>query len=152
MSELSLPKQFRDSEELLVFKVYKTALIAVMALLMLPFAPAQATEIKDPMQPPEYALKKFRQAKNNNNPAGNRVKVKKAEIKSLKLSSIIYSPTRKIAIIDDQMLSVGATINGAKLVKIDKHSARLVRNGKVINLRLPDDLSAIKKMLVEREI
>jgi hypothetical protein len=151
VSKLPLQKQFPGSEELLVFKVYKAALIAVIALLMLQFSPAQATEIRDPMQPPEYALKKFRQAKNNNKPAGNGVKIKKAEIKSLKLSSIIYSPTRKIAIIDDQMLSVGATINGARLVKIERNSARLVRNGKVINLRLPDDLTAIKKTPVESD-
>jgi hypothetical protein len=129
----------------------RTGLLIIVPLLILQFGPVQAAEIKNPMQPPEYALKKFRDAKNKNRPAP-RTTVKKAEVKSLKLTSIIYSPTRKIAIIDNQMLSVGSTINGAKLVKIDKHSARLVRKGKVINLRLPDDLSAVKKTLVESDI
>ena len=55
-------------------------------------------------------------------------------------------------IIDDQMLGVGGTINGARVVKIDKRSARLVRKGKVINLRLPDDFSDIKKTPLESEI
>ena len=129
----------------------RVGLLIMVPLLILQFGSVQAAEIKNPMQPPEYALKKFRDAKNKNLPATG-TKVKKAEVKSLKLTSIIYSPTRKIAIIDNQMLSVGSTINGAKLVKIDKHSARLVRKGKVINLRLPDDLSAVKKTLVESDI
>jgi len=129
---------------------YKPGLITIASLLMLQFGPGQAAEIRDPMQPPEYALKKFRLAKNKNS-AKTVVRVKKPEVKAMKLTSIIHSPTRKIAIIDNQMLSVGATINGAKLVKIDKHGVRLVRRGKVINLRLPDNLTAIKKTLVESD-
>ncbi|MCZ6798127.1 MAG: hypothetical protein O7D36_09275, partial [Gammaproteobacteria bacterium] len=95
----------------------------------------------------------FRQAKNKNKPTVvSTKKVNKPQTKPLKLTSILYSPTRKIAIIDDQMLGVGGTINGARVVKINQRSARLVRKGKVINLRLPDDLSAIKKTPVESEI
>ena len=132
------------------FSASKPGLGVFMLLMIAQFSLAQAVEFKDPMQPPEYALKKYREAKNKNKPApvNTAVKVKK-EVKQLKLTSIIYSPTRKIAIIDDQMLSVGNTINGAKLVKIDKHSARLVRKGKVINLRLPDDFTVIQKTKVE---
>jgi len=128
----------------------KIGLITMASLLMLQFGPAQAAEIKDPMRPPEYALHKFRLAKYKNS-TKTVIKVKKSEVKAMKLTSIIYSQTRKIAIIDDQMLSVGGTINGAKLVKIGKHSARLVRKGKVIHLRLPDDLTAVKKTLVESD-
>ncbi len=128
----------------------KIGLITIASLLMLQFGPGQAAELKDPMRPPEYALHKFRLAKYKN-ATKTEVKVKKSEVKLMKLTSIIYSPTRKIAIIDDQMLSVGGTINGAKLVKIGKHSAHLVRKGKVIHLRLPDDLTAIKKTLVESD-
>jgi hypothetical protein len=128
----------------------KTGLITIASLLVLQFGPGQAAEIKDPMRPPEYALHKFRLAKYKNS-TKTVIKVKKSEVKSMKLTSIIYSPTRKIAIIDDQMLSVGGTINGAKLVKIGKRSARLVRKGKVIHLRLPDDLTAVKKTLVESD-
>jgi len=125
-------------------------IITIASLLVLQFSPGQAAEIKDPMRPPEYALQKFRLAKNKN-PTKTVLKKKMPEVKSMKLTSIIYSPTRKIAIIDNQMMSVGGTINGAKLVRIDKHSARLVRKGKVIHLRLPDDLTAVKKNLVESD-
>ena len=128
----------------------KIGIVTLASLLVLQFGPAQAAELKDPMRPPEYALHKFRLAKYKSS-TKTVVKVKKSEVKSMKLTSIIYSPTRKIAIIDDQMLSVGGTINGAKLVKIGKHSARLVRKGKVIHLRLPDDLPAVKKIFVESD-
>lgn len=137
-----------------MFKLpHKIGLTIVLSCLVLQIGVGQAAEIKDPMQPPEYALKKFRQAKNKNRPTVvSTKKVNKPQTKPLKLTSILYSPTRKIAIIDDQMLGVGGTINGARVVKINKRSARLVRKGKVINLRLPDDLSAIKKTPVESEI
>ena len=128
----------------------KISIVTIASLLVLQFGPGQATEIRDPMQPPEYALNKFRLAKNKNS-TKTVIKVKKSEVKPMELTSIIYSPTRKVAIIDNQMLSVGGTINGAKLVKIGKHSARLVRKGKVINLRLPDDITAIKKTLIESD-
>ena len=128
----------------------KIGIVTIASLLVLQFGPGQAAEIKDPMRPPEYALQKFRlgKYKNSTKPV---IAVNKPEVKSMKLTSIIYSPTRKIAIIDDQMLSVGGTINGAKLVRIDKHGARLVRKGKVIQLRLPDDLTGVKKTLVESD-
>ncbi len=126
----------------------------ILQILLFPLAMVQAGEIRDPMQPPAYALKKFQQAKYKNRvrPVITGVKVKKPAAKPLKLTSILYSPTRKIAIIDDQMLSVGGTIRGARVVKINKHSARLVRKGKVINLRLPDEFIGIKKALVESKI
>ena len=151
MSRLPPNKQLPGANKQMESRACTTGLIAIIPLLMLQFGSVQAVEIKDPMQPPEYALKKFRQAKNKNKPVNTAIPVKKVEIKPMKLTSIIYSPTRKIAIIDDQMLGVGGTINGAKLVKIEKHSARLVRNGKVINLRLPGDLTAIKKTRSESD-
>lgn len=150
MFRLSLKNRFAGDTETINPRHGKIGLIAIASLLMLQFGPGQAAEIRDPMQPPDYALKKFRLAKNKNS-AKTVIKVKKTEVKLMKLTSIIYSPTRKIAIIDDQMLSVGGIINGAKLVKINQHSARLVRKGKVINLRLPDDIIAIKKTLIESD-
>lgn len=126
----------------------------VLQILLLPVVMVQAGEIRDPMQPPAFALKKFQQAKYKNRvkPVNTGVKVKRPAAKPLKLTSILYSPIRKIAIIDDQMLAVGGTIRGARVVKINKHSARLVRNGKVINLRLPEEIIGIKKILVESKL
>ncbi len=125
----------------------------VVQILLFPLVMVQAGEIRDPMQPPAFALKKFQQAKykNRTNAVKTGVRVKKPAIKPMKLTSILYSPTRKIAIIDDQMLAVGGTIRGARVIKIDKRSARLVRKGKVINLRLPDDVIRIRKTLAESE-
>lgn len=125
----------------------------VVQILLFPLVMVQAGEIRDPMQPPAFALIKFQQAKNKNRTISIKtgVKVKKPATKPMKLTSILYSPTRKIAIIDDQMLAVGGTIRGARVIKIDKRSARLVRKGKVINLRLPDDLIRIRKTLVDSE-
>ena len=150
MFRLPLRNRFSRDTGAMNTRGSKIGLITMVALLILQFGPGQAAEIKDPMRPPEYALHKFRLAKYKNS-TKTVIKVKKSEVKAMKLTSIIYSPTRKIAIIDDQMLSVGGTINGAKLVKIGKHSARLVRKGKVIHLRLPDDLNAVKKTLVESD-
>ena len=128
--------------------------VLVLQVLLFPLAMVQAGEIRDPMQPPAYALKKFQQAKYKNRarPVNTGVKVKRPAAKPLKLTSILYSPTRKIAIIDDQMLAVGGTIRGSRVVKINKHSVRLVRKGKVVNLRLPDELIGIKKTMVESKI
>jgi len=126
----------------------------VLQILLLPVVMVQAGEIRDPMQPPAYALKKFQQAKYKNRvrPVNTGVKVKRPAAKPLKLTSILYSPTRKIAIIDDQMLAVGGTIRGSRVVKINKHSVRLVRKGKVTNLRLPEELTGMKKTLVESKL
>ena len=72
--------------------------------------------------------------------------------KPLQLTSILISNHRKIAIIDDQMLSVGDSIQGAKLVKLTRDSARLLRKGKAINLSLNNDLTAIRKKAVESDL
>ena len=99
-----------------------------------------AQELRDPMQPPPFALQKFQQAK------------WAKQKKPTQLTEIIYSKDRQIAIIDDQVLVVGDKIRDARLVKLTRESARLVRKGKVINLSLNNDLSAIKKQAVESDL
>ena len=126
-----------------------TTYVTVIALLTLGFldvgALAMAAELRDPMQPPPYALKKFRQAKLKNQPALPAKPVAKPKMKPLQLTSILISNQRRIAIIDDQMLAVGDRIRGARLVKLTPVSARLERDGKVIILTLDDGLMAIQK-------
>jgi len=130
--------------------------IVVVVLLALGFfgvgALAKAEELRDPMQPPAFALQKFRQAKLSGKPAPPISSVPKPNTKPLQLTSILFSRNRKIAIIDDQMLAVGDRIRGAKLVKLTRVSARLVRKGKVINLSLDNDLTAIRKRAVESDL
>ena len=116
---------------------------------------AQAAEIRDPMEPPAFALQKFREAKwkkNANRVVKKKTVVKKAAVKPMRLTSILFSPERKVAIIDDQTLKVGDVIRNAKLIKINKHNVRLMKKGKIIDLVLNDDLTAIKKISVESKL
>ncbi len=115
-------------------------------------AMVKAQELLDPMQPPPFALLKFNQAKSNAQRVASKPVVAKPPQKSLQLTSILFSQERKIAIIDDRMLTVGDRIRGAELVKLTRASARLVRKGKVINLSLGHDLSTIKKQAVETDL
>ena len=133
-----------------------TTYLLVVGLLALGFfgvgALAKAEELRDPMQPPALALQKFRLAKLGGKPAPTKSSVSKPNPEPLQLTSILFSQNRKIAIIDDQMLAVGDRIRGAKLVRLTRVSARLVRKGKVINLSLDNDLAAIRKRAVESDL
>jgi len=133
-----------------------TTYLLVVGLLALGFfgvgALAKAEELRDPMQPPALALQKFRQAKWSGKSTPTKSSVSKTKPKPLQLTSILISPNRRIAIIDDQMLAVGDRIRGARLIKLTPMSARLVRKGKVIDLSLDNDLAAIKKQAVESDL
>ena len=115
-------------------------------------AMVRAQELRDPMQPPPLALLKFKQAKWAKQPKTSEPKQEQPKQKSMQLTEIIYSKDRKVAVIDDQVLSIGDKIRGAKLVKLTRESARLVRNGKVIKLSLNNELSAIRKRAVESDL
>lgn len=132
-----------------------TTYLVVVVLVSLGFfgagAIASAQELRDPMQPPPLALRKFRQAKMANKPKTAAAKPAKPAPPPLQLTSILYSPERKIAIIDDQMLSLGDRIRGARLIGLTRESARLLRKGKVINLSLGNDLTAVRKKAVESD-
>ncbi|MFT5220257.1 MAG: hypothetical protein ACI87H_002397 [Gammaproteobacteria bacterium] len=121
-----------------------------------PGVAVMAQELKDPTQPPEFALKKFRQAKLAKQTKTSGAKVvkpsTKTEAKSMQLSSILISNNRKIAIIDDQMLAVGESIQGARVTRITRHAVRLIRKGKIINLTFQNSLTAVKKMPVTSDL
>ncbi|MBT8437987.1 MAG: hypothetical protein KJP11_11480 [Gammaproteobacteria bacterium] len=128
----------------------------VIALFSLGFtgiaAMAHAQELRDPMQPPPFALQKFRQAKWAGKPESTTKKAVKPQQTPLQLTSILYARDRKVAIINDQMLVVGDRIRGAELVKLTRATARLVRKGKVINLSLDNNLTAVRKEAVESDL
>ena len=113
---------------------------------------ASAQELRDPMQPPPYAVQKFRQARLAQAPKNDKAQATKPKWKPLQLTSILFSNERKVAIIDDQTLSLGDSIRGARLVGLTRESARLVRKGKVINLNLGNELTAIRKQAVESDL
>ncbi|MDJ0778476.1 MAG: hypothetical protein QNJ85_11470 [Gammaproteobacteria bacterium] len=132
-----------------------TTYLAVLLFLSLGFfglgalASVGAAELRDPMQPPPLALRKMRQALAAQQPQVAKPKADQPETKTLQLTSILISPSRRIAIIDNQMLAVGDRIRGARLVKLTRESARLVRQGKVIELNLGNHSSAIRKKVAE---
>ena len=134
-------------------QIIRTYLLVIL-LVSLGFfgvgALASAQELRDPMQPPPFALKKYREARWAANPQPARTVAAKPE--PLRLTSIIYSRERKLAIIDDQMLAIGDRIRGAELVGLTRSNARLVRKGKVINLNLGTELTAIKKKAVKSDL
>ncbi len=129
----------------------------VVALLLSPLLPghgvaADAPVLRDPMQPPPLALRKFRQARLAGQPKVETPVISAPPPAPMQLTSIIYSAQRKIAIIDDQMLALGDRIRGAKLVGLTRESARLLRNGKVINLSLGVVEMVIRKKVVESDL
>ena len=126
--------------------------ILTLAMLLTPGLTYSASELRDPMQPPAFALNKFHQAKLSKRPQVIKPVVKKTPEKSLVLTSIIYSSHRKIVIIDDQMLAVGDRIRGARVVSISRDEARLVRKGKVIKLSLNKDIAGIRKKPHESDL
>jgi len=133
-----------------------TAYIVVLLLVSLGFfgvgAIASAAEIRDPMQPPPFALQKMREARWAANPKPAKPVAAKPKSDPLRLSSIIYAEDRKVAIIDDRLLAIGDRIRGAELVSLTRNSARLVRKGKVINLKLGSELTAIRKVPAEGKL
>ncbi|MCP4767037.1 MAG: hypothetical protein GY875_12280 [Gammaproteobacteria bacterium] len=133
-----------------------TRYLVVVLLVSLGFfgvgALATAQELRDPMQPPPFAVQKFREAKWAANPKPSGAVVAKPKAESLLLTSIIFSDERKIAIIDDQMLGIGDRIKGAELVGLTRSSARLKRKDKVINLNLGTELTTFKKKTVKSDL
>ncbi len=135
-----------------------TTYLAVLVFLSLGFfglgalASVGAAELRDPMQPPPLALRKMRQALAAQQPPVDRPKADQPKPKPLQLTSILFSSERKIAIIDDQMMQVGDRIGNARLVRLTRDSARLVRNGKTINLSLDEGVGAIRRSTVESDL
>ena len=133
---------------------YRPLLLVLLGLLLIQPLQLTANEISDltnnPMQPPEFALQKYQQEKNKNKPKVVVVQKKRVKSEPLLLTSILYSSTRKIVIINEKMLSVSDSIDGARLVSINKNSVRLIRNGKTINLRLLNQSNHIQKTVVQK--
>ena len=103
------------------------------------------------MKPPAQALRKMRALEASKNPRP----VKKTEAKpppALVLQSIIFSPARQIAIINDLPVVSGERVEGAKVVAIKKDRVTLVRQGKKLELMLDSDSRAINKTTTKSEL
>ncbi len=104
-----------------------------------------AKEFRDPMQPPLAALRKFNQASGDESPRVTKKVLIKPVGEPMKLTQIIFSKNRKVAVIDDQVLVVGDRIRGATLVGLTRQAARLKFKGKVIDLSLSNDTTSVRK-------
>ncbi len=119
-----------------------------------PVSANSAELLRDPMQPPPLALRKMRAAEAAKNPRPAKpVKVKPSPPPPpLVLQSIIFSPARQIAIINDLPLVSGERIEGARVVSIQKDRVTLVRSGKKLELMLDSDSQAINKTRPKSEL
>lgn len=89
----------------------------------------------DPMRPPSQAIslmKELVQPPDQENPSLNN----KKEYSALILSSILTSSKRKVAIINNKVMSIGDKIDNARLTHISKNHVHLVEDGKRIDLYL----------------
>lgn len=117
----------------------KTALLSA-SLLLLSVSLVQA-EFFDPMQPPAFALYKFRI---ENQPQSSSASTK-PKSQALVLNSILYSGQRQHAIINNKIVKKGDMVDGARLIQLLPDKARLIKKGKIIELSLNSDFKSIKK-------
>lgn len=135
-------------------KILKLVLQAMLCMTVFALSVAHSVDIRDPMQPPAFALKQFKLAKIKARADGGvkKTTVKKPSAKPLQLRSILISQTRKVAIINDRMLVVGDEIDKAKVVKILNDRVELIRKGKRIKLVLDNQLISIRKSPVKSDL
>ncbi len=108
---------------------------------------AYAQTFYDPMQPPAFALNKMRLEKAKARPSPPVKSTVKAEQKEpqWELNSILYSKQRQHAIINNTLVRPGGSIDGAKLVRLEPDTARLLVKNKVVVLKLPGRHQKIKQ-------
>mgnify|MGYP001038811363 CR=1 FL=1 len=87
----------------------------------------------------------------------NSAPVKKQAAQQWVLSSILYSSQRKHAIINNQLVKQGEMVQGARLIRLTPHSARLRVKGRVIELTVLDkkttgNFKALNKSLNESKL
>lgn len=90
----------------------RAVVVLIAALIATPFSYG----FSDPTQPSQY-----------------RVVAKRVQ---LKLESVLVSDTRKVAVINGQVVAEGEKIGGARVVSIGKDKVRLLKSGKTISLTL----------------
>ncbi len=111
-----------------------------------------AAEFHDPMQPPAFALNKFRIEKIKKTPTTRQTVSKEHKTDPWVLNSILYSSSRQHAIINNKLVRKGEMIGGAKLISLKPDSVRIISRGKVVVLKLPGASRSIKKSLNENKL
>ncbi|MBL7004964.1 MAG: hypothetical protein ISR69_13180 [Gammaproteobacteria bacterium] len=120
----------------------------ILSLIIFVFSTVSVAELRDPMEPPLLAkikLKKLSVQKNKAKVEPKKERVEKKSYKKLSLQSTLISRGRKVATINQKVLSLGDSIESARLVRIRSNSVRLIRNEQVIDLIVSNkDQSKIK--------
>ena len=99
--------------------MYRSIEIIVYGLLM--FTCASAISGQDPMRPPNW---------------GNTVEVINVSAEKINLQQILISKTRKIAVVNDQVVKEGQKIAGVTVVKIETNQIKIKRGGVVKTIKL----------------
>ncbi len=110
-----------------------------------------ASAFYDPMRPPAYALEKFRLEKIKNRPTNKSAVAKPKKKQGWVLNSILYSSQRQHAIINNKLVKKGDTISGAKLIRVEPQSVRLISRGKIIDLNLKSRYKSIRKSVGKKK-
>lgn len=124
----------------------------LLLLSVIVLSPTAAADFFDPMQPPAFALNKFRLEKNKNTRPAKSAQSNSKKPVPWVLSSILYSKQRKHAIINNTLVKKGDVIKGAKLVRLSPDSVRLLTKGKTIDLSLGSRFKSIKRSRLKRKL
>ena len=95
--------------------MFKTAL-PLIALLLGATVTTQSLALTDPTRPSSFRAQ--------------------ARQESLRLESILFSDTRKVAVINGKALAQGDSIGSATVTAINRNSVKLKRSGKVLVLEI----------------
>lgn len=106
-----------------MFKLMRNIRLALI-LCGLVLANNAAAGMEDPLRPPEYA------------PVATANGMKHASAPAWHVNEILYSGTRRVAIINDVAVVVGDRIDGAKVLNIEPTHVTLMHKNKTITARL----------------
>ncbi len=112
--------------------LHKTVLIMVLGLLLvlqLHVSVATGGSLSDPTKPDIRDTK-----------APKKASSAKKQKKSWELSCIIHSSSRKLAVINGEILNIGESINGGRVLQINANSVTLSHQGKRHELRLISEM------------
>lgn len=96
--------------------IYVAPLVALLCLSL----PVAADNLVDPMRPPT---------------AGQAASAKSAESPRWEVTAILVSSGRRLAMVNNRLLGVGATVDGARVKAIDGNSVELDIQGRALVIR-----------------
>ena len=101
------------------------------ALMLLGFSPLCGAELSDPTRPERWQAP----AASGAAPAGPK----------LTLSSVLIGSDRRLAVIDDELVGVGDSVSGYRVIEIQAHSVLVASSGGTARLQL--DPNNVRKVI-----